>query len=174
MKSSRPSFASQIREAFPPVSRPSDSELTVHGDACYSCSTVIQDFKDEREATFSPEQARYLLGELSLLSPSGFRWVLPAYLAAIFAKRANLDLGEFLAYHFCGACTEDEEAAREARVHMLSAVQIDCLIRVLTKIRSALGSVYFDSVDEAIDFLSLRKSRIAEQDNPPPGIHPNL
>jgi hypothetical protein len=138
--------------------------LTVHGDACRFCSGVIEDFKDEKGVTFTPERARSLLGELSILSPSGFRWVLPSYLTAIFVDEANLDLGEFLAYHFCGELREDEQAERDARVHVLSGLQIDCLIRILSEIRSALGSPYYESVDEAVSFLSRRRKQLAEQD----------
>lgn len=157
------SLAIQIREAFPPVSRPPDTELTVHGDECVHCSSLRDEFKDERGGIFSPDRARWLLGELSMLSPSGFQWILPSYLAAIFADDANLDLGEFLAYHFGGTCREDEEAERDARVAVLSRTQIDCLIEVLLWIRAELGSVYSESVDEAISFLSNRINRIAEQ-----------
>lgn len=90
---------------------------------------------------------------------------------AILADESNLDLGEFLAYHFRAELREDEEAEREARVQVLSTGQIDCLIRILTEVRVALGSVYFDNVDEAIAYLAQRKIRIAEQaapDRPPP------
>jgi hypothetical protein len=166
MKSTGRSVASLIQEAFPPVSRPSDSELTVHGEACRFCSLVIEDFKDEKGVAFAPERARLLLGELSTLSPAGFRWVLPSYLAAIFADEANLDLGEFLAYHFCGELREDEQAEREAPVQVLSDLQIDCLIRILSEIRSALGSAYHESADEAVAFLSHRRKGLAEKDAP--------
>ena len=157
MKSPALSLAMHIREAFPPVSRPPDTELTVHGDECFYCSALIEEFKDVRDDTFSPERARWLIGELSLLSPSGFRWALPSYLAAVFVDDADQILGEFLAYHFCVKCREDEETEREARVKILSCAQIDCLIKVLLEIRSMLGSIYYDSVDEAISYLSNRR-----------------
>ena len=163
MKSPAQSLAMQLRAAFPPVSRPADAELTVHGEDCFYCSALIDEFKDEREGTFSTERARWLVGELSLLSPSGFRWVLPSYLAAIFADDADQDLGEFLAYHFCGDPRPDEAAERDARVRMLSEDQIDCLIQILHKVRSNLGSIYYSDVDEAITFLMQRKTKFAEQ-----------
>ena len=169
MKSPAQSLAVQIREAFPPVSRPPDAELTVHGNDCFHCSALIDEFKDERGGTFSPEHARWLVGELSLLSPSGFRWALPSYLAAVIGDDADQDLGEFLAYHFCGDPRADEADEREARVRVLSEDQIDCLIQILHKVRSNLGSVYFSDVDEAITFLNQRKTKFAEQGVPPNG-----
>ena len=153
----------KIREAFPPVTRPPDAELTVHGSDCFHCSALIDEFKDERGGTFSTERARWLVGELSLLSPAGFRWALPSYLAAVIADDADQDLGEFLAYHFCGDPRADEAAEREARVRVFSKDQIDCLIQILHKVRSMLGSVYFSDVDEAITFLNQRKTKFAEQ-----------
>jgi hypothetical protein len=163
MKSPAQSLAMQIREAFPLVSRPPDAELTVHGNDCFHCSALVDEFKDERGGTFSPERACWLVGELSSLSPSGFRWALPSYLAAVIADDADQDLGEFLAYHFCGDPRADEAAEREARVRVLSEGQIDCLIQVLHLVRSNLGSVYFSDVDEAITYLKMRKTRLAEQ-----------
>ena len=172
MKSPAQSLAMRIREAFPPVSRPPDAELTVHGDDCFHCSALIDEFKDEREGTFAPERARWLVGELSLLSPSGFRWALPSYLTAVFADDADQDLGEFLAYHFCGGLRDDEAAEREACVRVLSEDQMECLIRVLHMVRSNLGSVCFSHVDEAIAFLKQRRTRIAEAGTGRPATRP--
>ncbi len=157
MKSAESSVVSQIWKAFPPVSRPPDSELTVHGDECAYCFCLVEDLNDLRGDTFGADQARRLIGDLLLLSPSGFRWAIPSYLAAIFTDNANLDLGEFLAYHCCGKLSADEEAQREARIAPLSCTQIDCLIMVLLEVRSMLGSIYYDSVDEAVSFLSVRR-----------------
>lgn len=166
MKSPQPSVAILIRDTFPPVSRPPDTELTVHGDECFYCSALIEAFKHEKGELFSAERARWLLGELSLLSPSGFRWILPSYLTAIFADEANLDLGEFLAYHFCRTRSRDEEAEREARMAVLSSTQLDCLIHLLLLIRSKLGSAHHESVDEAISFLRDRRDRRSESSAP--------
>jgi hypothetical protein len=163
MKSPAQSLAIQIREVFPPVSRPPDAELTVHGNACFHCSALIDEFKDERGEIISPERVRWLVGELSLLSPSGFRWALPSYLAAVIADDSDQDLGEFLAYHFCGETRADEEAERQACVRVLSEGQMDCLIQVLHLVRSNLGSGYFSDVDEAIMYLKQQKATLAEQ-----------
>ena len=153
----------QIREVFPPVSRPPDAELTVHGNDCFHCSALIDEFKDERGEIFSPERVRWLVGELSLLSPSGFRWALPSYLAAVIADGADQELGEFLAYHFCGDSRADEAAERQACVRVLSEGQMDCLIQVLHLVRSNLGTGYFSDVDEAITYLKQQKTTLAEQ-----------
>jgi hypothetical protein len=49
---------------------------------------------------------------------------------------------------------------------VLSDLQIDCLIRILSEIRSALGSAYHESADEAVAFLSHRRKGLAEKDAP--------
>jgi hypothetical protein len=84
-----------ISDAFPPVGRP--SRITVHVEGCYQCSWAIEELRLEQGSLLGDEAVRWLLGELSVLSAEGFRWVLPSYLNAIVGDGSNIDLGEFLA-----------------------------------------------------------------------------
>jgi hypothetical protein len=160
MKSHAQSLSERIRKAFPLVERPDDAELTVHGEPCAFCSGLLDDLGETRGKEIPADRVRCLFGELSCLSPAGFRWALPSYLDAIFADDANLELGEFLAYHFCGELRADEDAEREARTQILTPEQIDCLVLVLRELRAEYGRVYFDSFDEAIAFLQQRRDKM--------------
>ena len=156
-----------IRDAFPPVGKP--SRITVHGDKCYQCSWTIEELRSEQSALLSNKGVRWLLGELSILSAEGFRWVLPSYLDAIVTDDANIDLGEFLAYHFkvYGSVTESEAHEQIERINILNLNQVDCLIQVLHYIREELGDIYFGDVDEAINCLAARRIKLTEQDVTP-------
>lgn len=156
-----------IRDAFPPVGKP--SRITVHAEGCYQCSWTIEELRLEQGGLLGDKAVRWLLGELSVLSAEGFRWVLPSYLNAIVADDGNMDLGEFLAYHFkdYDSVSESEVQAQIERINILNLDQVDCLIQVLQYIRGELGDVYYEDVDEAIRCLAARKSKPTEQAVPP-------
>ena len=149
---------SLIQEAFPPVDRPNN--LTVHGNECFQCSWLNDELKEERESTLSTNAVRWLIGELSLLSPEGFRWILPSYLEAVISYDSDSDLGEFLAYHFSGDNSGSELQEHIERLNILSNNQIICLIDVLSYIRKGLGEVYYSDVDKAISTLKIQSIKM--------------
>jgi hypothetical protein len=166
MKSSKTSLSKKIGGAFPPIDRPLDSDLTVHGPACYQCGALLEEFKNERNMTFSLDRARWLVGELSLLSPSGFQWIMPSYLKAVISKDSDYDLGEFLAYYFCSFDGESDQEKHNKSfcIESLSESQVECLICVLLAYRRKANQVYYDSIDEAVCVLQRSKNTFAEQD----------
>lgn len=159
MKSSEKSLSMKIEVAFPPIDRPLDSDLTVHGPACIQCGSLLEEFKNERDSTFSLDRARWLVGELSLLSPSGFHWIMPSYLKAVISKDADDEIGEFLAYYFCSFDAESDQEKRNklSCIGSLTGPQAECLICVLLAFRKKANPAYHNSIDEAICILKETK-----------------
>ena len=155
----RSDLVTLVRETFPPIGRP--SEITVHGEACRECSWTLEELAGERGSRLSQDGVRWLLGELSTLSPEGFRWVLPSYLGAILEDENNDDLGEFLAYHCARVGGDREVLELHRQLDVLSVPQIRCLIEVLRYVREELGEIFFSDVDAAISNLRGQAERRA-------------
>lgn len=111
----------------------------------------------------SDSGVRWLLGELSILSPEGFRWVLPSYLDAILVDDADTELAEFLAYHFTGDYGETDRIETEARINILTINQVNCLIMIMGFLRENLGEIYYSDVDQSVKTLKTRSIKLAEQ-----------
>ena len=157
----------KIRRCFPAVEKPLPEFLTVHGDGCTQCSFLKEELALIAGPRIERDDVWLLFGELSLLSPQGFRWVLPYYMESILAVDADSMLVEFLAYHFSVSGSEEEQAQLKNRMDFLSCEQIACIQEVLRVGREELGRIWYNDFDSAIQYLQVIRTERAEQVVPP-------
>ena len=158
-----PSLLAQIPDQFPYVTRPDDSDLTIHGVKCIFCEGILEELKDHREAHVSKLDSRVFINELSTLSLDGFRWALPSYLNAILSDDPDTDLAEFFVYFFSADTPEKEIDEYNSKVGIFTVGNLEFLENVLSHVGSYLGDIYEDDVAKGIGEIRRLKLSNAEQ-----------
>jgi len=119
-----------VEQTFPFVPKPSQGELSFHGDDCAHCA-MSREYLDDFNAPELPASAiRYLFDELTTLSSKGVEWVLPSYLRHILDQPDLLDSStEYLIYNL-GPEPEFEQETLQ-RLSRLTPAQFQCLTTLL-------------------------------------------
>jgi hypothetical protein len=160
------SLLKEINDVFPIMEMPASAKLTYHQDDCYLCAEVHRFLDASRNMEVDDALIRFLHQELSHLSPTAFRWILPYYLKFCLSSGGKFSQEEtyFLVYYLSPDPEFQDDVCR--RLSALDASQKSCLVDFLKWCKGNEDWVEIaEDIDRAIKFLS-KRSPDAAQRNP--------
>ncbi len=148
----------RIKQNFPYVDKPEDSELCFHEKGtCWKCDDLREELAECNGQKLTGASIRDIHQEMSRLSAKGWRWMLPSLLRYSLTQESlqNQSEVEFLIYEL-GPAPEYIDETKQ-RLSCLNDNQIACLIEFLKWCRDSEGSPwagYFNkNINRAIKFL---------------------
>lgn len=144
----------QVEQAFPYVPRPALKDISFHRDECAHCEMSFKELAQHSNPELPREVVRYLFDELTTLSASATRWVLPSYLRHVLSEAPEMRTAtEFLIYNL--APSPEYEAETKQRLSLLNARQIQCLLALVCywQQHEYWGSYCSEELDRAKHFL---------------------
>jgi hypothetical protein len=118
----------EIETAFPILEMPSTDSLVIHDASCPDCSDLLIDLESWRGQAITDDEIRLIHQNLSHLSPSTWRWILPHYLRFCLTPIAEYNRmeTEFLVY----ALSPEPEFVEVTwnKLSLLSEKQLACLV----------------------------------------------
>ena len=148
-------------ELFPYVDRPSDELMTIHGPTCSHCNFLLEQLEDFREQQVSKVGSRVFIGELSLLSQQGYRWMLPSYLLSILSEDPDEELAEYFIYSFSIKTKGNEIQDSDRQTELFKEKELNFLIEVIEFTRTYMAPIYYEDLDKAIIEINRVINKIA-------------
>ena len=148
-----------VERSFTFVEKPKGRSISFHKNDCWQCDSLREDLLQYKGRELPVEAIRCLHQEMSCLSASGWRWVLPSFLRYCITKEAE-ESGmetEFLIYNLSPAPEYQDEA--RIRLSALNKEQINCLLSLMLwcKENEYWSTYYPNEIHNAIGFIqSLR------------------
>lgn len=121
----------EVENTFPFVQKPKGIEISFHKDDCLLCRYLREDLEEYDQPEIPQAGIQEVHTEMSCLSATGWRWVLPSYLRQSLAAAGDIydNETEFLIYNL-GPAPEYQPETLE-RLSALNPQQIACLIHFL-------------------------------------------
>jgi hypothetical protein len=121
----------EIEEAFPRVEMPKSKAIVEHAEGCIRCGMLAEDIESYRDKPLDQAFFRSIHQELSLLSASGWAWLLPHYLPYCLQPEvlAGGSEVEYFVYNMCPH--ESSEEGSLAHLSALKPQQLACAIHFL-------------------------------------------
>jgi hypothetical protein len=157
----------EIEELFPMVSTPDPIEQVLHDPQCPECSELANDLHSSPYC-LGGALVRKLHQELSHLSATGWKWLLPIYLRYCLSDEAiyNRFETEFLIFNLSPSARFEEDTRR--RLELITGEQLQVLIDLLTWLYSDeyWEDRWGERIKGGVNFLtSLRAGRATPSGN---------
>ena len=150
----------EVERSFGFVAKPRADAISFHDTACDLCSYLRQDLLPYKDEQLPYEAIRCVHQEMSCLSATGWRWVLPSYLRYCLTEAAQVSEMEieFLIYNLAPSAKHQPDTLK--RLSALNQMQISCVLSFLRWCENhKKWSAYCPAeIQQAIEFISTLKA----------------